>query len=78
MNTPRTPPDDDRRAEIEALFEQADRDDDGRIDAREFRAVIADLDPGIDDAALEVGFRSVDVDGDGLISFAEFVAWWSE
>jgi len=68
--------DNDRIAEIEELFEQNDTDGNGDIDFAEFSALLADLDPQMPRAALEVGFRDIDTNKDGRINFDEFIEWW--
>jgi Ca2+-binding EF-hand superfamily protein len=70
----------DDRSEIEALFDVADGDGDGRVDFEEFCRLIADLDPdpAMDSDALRIGFAEIDTDHDRRIDRAEFLAWWLE
>jgi Ca2+-binding EF-hand superfamily protein len=63
-------------AEIDALFAQADQDDDGQINLAEFKAMVRELDAQMDEAALRVGFSETDVNGNGRINIDEFRAWW--
>ena len=66
----------DRVEEIEELFEQNDTDGNGDIDFGEFKVLVAELDPLMSQASLEVGFRDIDTNKDGRINFDEFLAWW--
>ena len=66
----------DRVEEIEELFEQSDTDGNGDIDFGEFSTLLADLDPLMEHAALETGFRDIDTNKDGRINFDEFLEWW--
>lgn len=70
------PATDNRLDEIEELFDQVDGDGDQRIDLPEFTTLMRDLDPGMSEATLAIGFREVDGDRDGQIDFAEFRDWW--
>jgi Ca2+-binding EF-hand superfamily protein len=58
-------------------FAAADRDNDGRIDSAEFRLLLEGLDAAMSAEELQIGFREVDTDHDGLIDCREFVDWWS-
>lgn len=66
----------DRVEEIEELFEQNDTDGNGDIDFDEFKALVAELDPLMNQASLGVGFRDIDTNKDGRINFDEFLVWW--
>ena len=70
--------DDDRREELGELFDIADHDGDQRIDLAEFRTMMAGIDPGMQQDALDIDFREIDSDHDHRIDFAEFLAWWEE
>jgi Ca2+-binding EF-hand superfamily protein len=70
--------DPDGREEIQELFDDADADGDQRIDFAEFCRLLADLDPGMEPEALEIGFREIDTDRDRRIDCAEFLAWWAD
>lgn len=67
--------DEDRR-ELKEAFDFNDSDSSGKIDFMEFVALLDGLDAGIDAAQAQFGFEEVDTDGDGMISFDEFVEWW--
>jgi Ca2+-binding EF-hand superfamily protein len=63
-------------AEVDALFARADADHDGQIDFAEFRALARELDDGLSDEELRIGFGETDVDGNGRINIDEFRDWW--
>jgi len=63
-------------AEIDALFARADSDHDGQITFSEFKALVRELDEGLDADALRVGFEVTDADRNGRINIDEFRAWW--
>ncbi|HLS82376.1 MAG TPA: EF-hand domain-containing protein [Steroidobacter sp.] len=58
-------------------FAVADRDDDGRVDFAEFKALLEGLEAGMSEEEMRIGFAEVDADQDGLIDCREFAAWWS-
>lgn len=58
-------------------FAAADRDKDGRIDFGEFKLLLEGLDAGMSIEEMQIGFREVDADRNGLIDCREFVDWWS-
>lgn len=62
--------------ELREAFVAADRDRDGRIDFAEFEQLLGDLEAGMSQQDLAIGFREVDTDHDGLIDSVEFVEWW--
>jgi Ca2+-binding EF-hand superfamily protein len=64
--------------ELTNMFALCDRDDDGRIDASEFGELVSRLgDSGLEPAAA-ASFLKIDHDGDGYITLAEFMDWWSD
>ena len=65
------------RRELIQEFAAADRDNDGRIDFREFRLLLEGLDAAMSTEEMQIGFGEVDTDRDGLIDCREFVEWWS-
>ena len=64
--------------ELREAFDYNDRDGDGRIQVDEFSAMLDELEAGMTDSDIEIGFQDIDTNDDGLIDFQEFVAWWTE
>ena len=64
------------RQELREAFDFNDSDSNGKIDFVEFMAMLEGLEAGIDAAQAQIGFESVDTDGDGMISCDEFIEWW--
>jgi Ca2+-binding EF-hand superfamily protein len=64
------------RRELKEAFDFNDSDSNGKIDFVEFVAMLEGLEADIDAAQAQFGFKAVDTDGDGMISFDEFVEWW--
>jgi len=63
-------------AEIDTLFAQADQDNDGQINFSEFKALVRELDAGLSEADLRVGFTETDTNQNSRINIDEFRAWW--
>ena len=63
-------------AEIDALFAQADQDNDGQINFTEFKALVRELDGELSEQELRIGFTATDTNGNGRINIDEFRAWW--
>ena len=63
-------------AEIDALFAQADQDNDGQINFTEFKALVRELDSGMSEAELRIGFTETDTNQNSRINIDEFRAWW--
>ena len=62
---------------IRAAFAEYDRDNSGRIDAKELAGLAQDLGiPFIDDDELAAAVRVLDADSSGQIDCAEFMSWW--
>ena len=63
--------------ELRRHFRFFDDDNNGFIDFEEYLDMIDIL--GLDDMAARANdhFAVIDTNGDGLISFPEFVAWWN-
>jgi Ca2+-binding EF-hand superfamily protein len=64
--------------ELRREFALADRNHDDRINIVEFRRLLEGLQAGMSERDMEIGFREVDTDRDGLIDREEFIRWWSE
>jgi calmodulin/calcium-binding protein CML/plastin-2 len=71
-------PNEEELDELREAFDYNDRDGDGRIQLDEFSAMLDELEAGMTDTDIEIGFKDIDTNDDGLIDFQEFVAWWSE
>ena len=60
-------------------FEEADEDGDGALDKNELAGLLRDLfGIDLDPEELEKASRHLDNDGDGKLSFEEFIAWWKD
>ena len=64
--------------ELREAFDYNDRDGDGRIQVDEFSAMLDELEAQMTGSDIEIGFKDIDTNDDGLIDFQEFVAWWAE
>jgi Ca2+-binding EF-hand superfamily protein len=64
--------------ELREAFDYNDRDGDGRIQLDEFSAMLDELEAQMTESDIEIGFKDIDTNDDGLIDFQEFVAWWGE
>ena len=62
---------------LRARFEAVDEDRNGKIDPREFAALLATLNVGFTPEQALTAFTAIDVNGNGSIEFGEFTAWWS-
>ena len=71
-------PNEDELDELREAFDYNDRDGDGRIQLDEFSAMLDELEAEMSASDIEIGFKDIDTNDDGLIDFPEFVAWWSE
>lgn len=68
----------ERQREIQAFFLQSDTDNDRRINFKEFRELLANLEAESSLEEARIGFEAIDTDRNGLIDFDEFLAWWQE
>lgn len=66
----------DDRQQLREAFEANDGDNNGAIDFVEFMSMLDGLNAGIDVSKAQTGFATVDTNGDGVISFDEFIEWW--
>jgi calmodulin/calcium-binding protein CML/plastin-2 len=71
-------PNEEELDELRETFDYNDRDGDGRIQLDEFAAMLDELEAEMSANDIEIGFKDIDTNDDGLIDFLEFVAWWSE
>ena len=62
--------------EVRSAFDQHDGDDNGAIDLREFRRLVAELGSAKTSAEVEAEFDALDRDANGLLEFFEFEQWW--
>ncbi|HKZ74461.1 MAG TPA: EF-hand domain-containing protein [Steroidobacteraceae bacterium] len=63
---------------MQAHFAQSDTDNDRYINLAEFRELLGNLEADLSDEEARIGFGEIDTDGNGLIDFDEFLAWWQE
>lgn len=66
----------EERRELKEAFDYNDSDNNGRIDFMEFVSMLNGLEAGIDTAQAQIGFETIDTNGNGTISFDEFIEWW--
>jgi calmodulin len=71
-------PNEEELDELRETFDYNDRDNDGRIQVDEFSAMLDELEADMTGKEIEIGFKDIDTNDDGLIDFDEFVAWWTE
>lgn len=71
-------PNEEELDELREAFDYNDRDNDGRIQLDEFAAMLDELEADMSSTEIEIGFKDIDTNDDGLIDFNEFVAWWTE
>jgi calmodulin len=71
-------PNEEELDELRETFDYNDRDGDGRIQLPEFSAMLDELEAEMSDGDIEIGFKDIDTNDDGLIDFGEFVDWWAE
>jgi calmodulin len=71
-------PNEEQLDELREAFDYNDRDGDGRIQLDEFSDMLDELEAEMSEKEVEIGFKDIDTNDDGLIDFQEFVAWWTE
>ena len=67
--------------ELEATkkaFSFYDKDNSGKIDAKEFKGLCEDLKENLTDAERAATLKKLDTNGNGVISWSEFIVWWCE
>ena len=67
----------DELAELRETFDSCDSDGDGWIIVGEFASLLHRLDQDLSDDECLLAFEMTDGDGDGKISFEEFMGWWT-
>jgi len=68
----------DQLAQLRQSFDQCDSNGDGWIVAREFSELLKALDHDLSEDECLLAFEATDTDGDGAISFEEFMGWWAD
>ena len=71
-------PNEEELDELREAFDYNDRDGDGRMQVDEFSAMLDELEAEMSDSDVEIGFKDIDTNDDGLIDFDDFLAWWTE
>ena len=74
----KTKPTEEELDELREAFDYNDRDSDGKIQLDEFSSMLDELEAEMSKSDIEIGFKDIDTNDDGLIDFEEFVAWWAE
>lgn len=63
-------------APLRQSFDTFDTNSDGWIGQTEFAALLRALDEDLSADECLLAFEATDEDGDGLISYEEFMGWW--
>jgi calmodulin len=63
--------------ELRQSFDACDSNGDGWIVSSEFSRLLQALDHDMSEDECLLAFELTDSDGDGSISFEEFMAWWT-
>ncbi|KAJ3331686.1 HIR complex subunit [Blyttiomyces sp. JEL0837] len=66
------------KSKIRHLFDKYDLDSSGSISTNEFRQLCYDMGYFLTDKELALDVKLLDVDGDGEISYEEFITWWKQ
>jgi Ca2+-binding EF-hand superfamily protein len=69
---------DEKHQELREHFAVCDTDRDHRINYAEFLDLLENLEAGMSEEEMRLGFGLIDLDGNGYISFDEFRRWWHE
>jgi Ca2+-binding EF-hand superfamily protein len=65
-------------AELRQSFDACDANGDGWIIVAEFETLLHALDQDLSQDECLLAFEMTDGDGDGKISFEEFMSWWTQ
>lgn len=68
----------DELKELKQSFDGCDSNSDGWIVNSEFSALLRSLDQDLSEDECLLAFELTDADGDGSISFEEFMGWWTD
>jgi Ca2+-binding EF-hand superfamily protein len=64
--------------ELRERFDTVDSNGDGWIVDKEFIILLQKVDGDLSRDECLLAFEATDADGDGSISFEEFIGWWTE
>jgi len=64
--------------ELKQSFDACDSNGDGWIVNEEFSELLRALDQDLSEDECLLAFELTDADGDGVISFEEFMGWWTD
>jgi len=78
MKKKKEKPSEEQLDELREAFDYNDRDHDGMIQLDEFSDMLDELEADMSPKEIEIGFKDIDTNDDGLIDFPEFVDWWTE
>lgn len=67
----------EKLAELRHAFDSYDSNGDGWIVSDEFSRLLQALDEDLSPDECLLAFEATDGDGDGSISFEEFIGWWT-
>jgi Ca2+-binding EF-hand superfamily protein len=67
----------DELADLRESFDKYDSNGDGWIIVGEFATLLSALDQDLSEDECLLAFEMTDGDGDGKISFEEFMGWWT-
>jgi Ca2+-binding EF-hand superfamily protein len=68
----------EQRGRLREDFDFNDLNKDGRLTLGEFIRFMENADENVTAEEAQIGFDEIDRDRDGVITFDEFAAWWSE